>query len=804
MGALSQDVRYGLRMLTKNPGFTAIAVLTLALGIGANTAIFSVVDAVLLKRLPYPEPERVVRLDQVQPGVAEMSISWPDYLEWEKQATSFSLLAADRKDHLALDGDNPKLIRVAQVTAPFFPLFGIKPVIGRAFTDAEDRPGAAPTVLLGEGLWRERFGASRDVLGKPATLNGKSYTIIGVVPASFRFIPRVEAFMPLGIFGNDSARADRSNHEGIEAFGRLKPSISVEAARAEMQGIMARLAAQYPVTDSGVEASVIPLYQSVVGDLPGKLYMLLGAVVFVLLIGCANVANLFLARAAEREKEFAVRRALGAGVGRLARQLLTESLLLAFFGGGLGILLAAWGIDVLQRAAPRDTPRIAAAHIDPRVLLFTIAIALGTGILFGLAPVFSAARVDTNSALKEGQPTSKRSQQRLREMLFVSEVALAFALTIAAGLMVRSIVRALAVDPGANPKNVLAADLFATTPHHMESAAAWQRFLEQSLERVRNIPGVESVGAVHCTTFTGSCWGSVYLVEGRPTPAQSELPTSAFNVVDTEYFRTMQIPLLAGRFFTAADRKGAPPVLIINRSMARKWWPNENPIGKRIKQGFPQSSLPYLEVVGVVGDVKEDGQDAPFGTEAYKPMLQDPGRTMTLMVRTKRDPMALARAVREAVNSVDATVPVENVKPVEEYLAEDVAWRKSVGLLLGIFSGLALVLAAVGIYGVMANTVTRRTREIGIRVALGAQRKDILHLVLGRAWKLTSAGLAAGLAIAISLSRFLEVLLFSVKGTDSWTYAGVAVLLAIVAAIACYVPARRATNVDPITALRHE
>jgi putative ABC transport system permease protein len=806
MEKLLQDIQYGFRILAKEPGFAAIAVLTLALGIGANTAIFSVVDAVLLKRLPYPDPARLVVVVEKQPIEGEMGVAWPNFVDWRYRIHAFESVAAARRETFTLTGRGPAFrIDAAQVSPAFFPLLGTAPKIGRAFTDAEDVPGAGPVVMLAEGFWRAYFGGDPNIVGKSIVLDGTSYNVIGVLPAELKYFPRAKIYVPIGQFSQLHGMNVRGNHQGVRCLARLRSGATIAQAQGELDAIMAALEKQYPNSNADLTASVTRLDEYLFHDTRLALLFLLGAVALVLLIVCANVANLFLARATARQKEFAIRTALGAGKGRLVRQLLTESLLLSVAGGLLGLIVANWSISPLLHFAPKDIPRLEETRMDPRVLVFTMGISIAAGLLFGLAPAFHALRDDLGGSLKEtgATVTSARSRQRLRSVLLISEVALAIVLVIASGLMVRSILRVLEVKLGLNPDHVLALDVYLSGEKYAKSAAR-NAFYQQSLTRIRQVPGVKSAGAVMCTPFAGDCWTSVYIVEGRPVPAQADLPSSLFNTAEPGYFQTMQIPLLAGRYFTEADTDSSTPVAIVNESMARKWWPNESALGKRIKQGFPQDESAFYQIVGVVGDVKEEGPDLPQQTEVFLAVAQRTDASLTFVVRTGPDPMSMARNVVSEIHTLDADQAVEDAQPLNDYLGGSLAWRKSVAVLLSIFGLLALGLAAIGIYGVMSYTVSQRSHEIGIRMALGARPKQILGLVVGQGLRMSLVGVGIGVLVALASVQLVRSLLFGITPRDPFTFVGVGLLVMGVAALGSIVPARRAAKVDPLVALRHQ
>jgi len=808
MSALAQDLRYAVRTLGKSPGFTLVAVATLALGIGANTAIFSVVHAVLLRRLPYPEPGRLVVLRERQIRQdRDMGVAWPTFLDWRTQARSFRDMAGFRTDYAMLSGlGEPEMLRAAQVSAPFFPMLGVRPVLGRAFDAADDKPGAPPVALLSHGVWKRRFGGDPAVVGRSIALDANPHVIVGVLPPSFAFVAEaVDVYTPVGLMGSRPSWLERGNHSAMRVLGRLAPGATLEGARREMETIMLGLEKQYPKSNSGQRATIAFLDDALFRDFRAALWILLAAVGVVLLIACANVAHLLLARASARRREFAIRTAIGAGRGRLVRQLLTESLLLSAIGGALGVVLAAWALGPLLRLSPPEIPRLADTTIDPAVLLFTLAASTLTGLIFGLVPAAQASRTDPQTTLRESgnSSTGGLERQRLRSALFVSEVALAFVLAVASGLLLRSLRQVEGVSPGLETDGVLALDVYLPEAKYKDDAEQL-RFHQRALEEIRRLPGVETASASMCTPVVGQCWGSVYLVSDRPVPSQAELPSSAFNMVESSYFQTMRVPLKQGRYFDATDTPASPPVVVINEKMARKWWPNESPLGKRIKQGFPQDRSPFREIVGVVGDVPQSGLDAETRTEVFLPMTQDPTAALTLLVRTSRPPMSMAKAVTAAIHTLDKDQAVSSVQPMNQYIAESLARRRFHTLLLGAFGALALLLSAVGIYGVVSYGVAQRRREIGIRTALGANPGNVLRLVFRQALRLAAVGLAIGVVAAVGLTRLLSSLLFGVGPTDPLTFGGVSLVVIGVVALACARPARRAMAVDPATVLRAE
>jgi putative ABC transport system permease protein len=792
MNTLLQDLRYGLRTLAKAPGFTAIAIATLAMGIGANTAIFSVVHAVLLRRLPYPEPDRLVVVVEHHVRHGDMSVSWPNFLDWKERSRTLSSSAAYRTNAMTVSGARtPELLRIGEVSAAFFPLLGARAQLGRVFLEAEDRPGVTPTVVLSDELWRSRFGADRGVVGRVVRLDAVPHTIVGVLPPGFGFFPRpVDLYRPIGLYGADIHWLNRGNHAGEYVLARLAPGATLAQGRTELAGIMSQLERQFPDTNSGQSTSIVQLSEDLFHEVQTALWTLLAAVGLVLLIACVNVAHLQLARASSRQKELAIRSALGAGRGRIVRQLVTESLLISGLGGLVGLLVASWTIGPLLRLAPAEIPRLAETRLDPGVLIFTLVLSLATGLLFGLTPAVAASRLDPQAALTEGGrgTTSGRSRQRFRTLLFVSEVALAFVLVIGSGLLIRSLLRVQSIPPGFDPEHVLALDVSLPDAKYTEDADR-HRFYQRARENLHGLPGVQAASAVYCGPLAGRCWGSVYLVSDRPAPAQAELPSAAWNVVEPTYFSTLRIPLLQGRAFTDADGAEAAKVVIVNETFARKWWPQGGALGKSVKQGFPQDKSPYREIVGVVADVRQERLDVPARPEVYIPWAQNPMSGMTFLVRVAGSPRSVEKAAVAAVHAVDAEQSVSEVKPLADYLSVSVASRRFTTLLLGFF-------------GVVAFGGAARRREIGIRPALGARPADVLALVIKGALRLAAAGMVAGALAALGLSRFLSSLLFGIGPSDPATFGGVAVLLSAVVLAACVIPARGALRVDPNTVLR--
>ncbi len=798
METLLQDIRFGARMLRKNPGLTLIAILTLALGIGANTAIFSVVNAVLLQPLPFAEAERVVRIWGVFSQGNRAATSPPDYLDYRAQNQSFEDFAALRQASFTLTGKTePERIVGANVTANFFHALGVQPLRGRTFTPEEEQPGQAQVALISEGLWQRRFGADPAVIGQSLWLDGKNHTIIGVIPNASRLPEEAEVWKPL-TFDGEQMKVRRFHF--LRAFGRLKPGVTLPQAQADLDAIAIGLEQQYPDSNKSWRLRMVPLRDELLGDIRTPLYVLLGAVAFVLLIACANVANLLLARAAMRQKEIAIRSALGAGRARLLRQLLTECLLLALAGGGLGLLLAVWGTEVLVKLVPATIPRASEIGVNGQVLGFTLLLSVLTGVIFGLLPAWQASRPDCNEMLKDGSrgTVAGASNQRMRSGLVVAEIAVALVLLVGAGLLLQSFRHLQNVAPGFDPRNVLTMQIFLPATKYAEPGKT-SRFFDEVLQRVKSLPGVQAAGITTQLPLRGG--GDTYFkIEGRPFKDPNQQVTAHNPAISHDYFRALGIPLRQGRAFTEQETKAPPSVVIINETFAQIHFPGEDPLGQRliIDDGEPVT----CEIIGVAGNVKQFSLASQSTPTMYLPRLET--GFANLVVRSSGDALALASAARTAVQAIDKDQPVTNVRAMEHLVTGSVAEPRFRTLLLSVFAALALGLAVLGIYGVMSYAVTQRTPEIGLRMALGAQARDILSLVLGQGMRLALIGVVLGLAASFGLTRWLKTLLFGISATDPLTFAGIALLLLLVALLACWLPARRATRVDPLIALRSE
>jgi predicted permease len=812
---LLQDLHYAARMLRKNPGFTLVAVLTLALGIGANTGIFSIVNGVLLNPLPYPHPEQLVTLHESKPNFEFGSISYPNFRDWQKDNHTFSSMAISRRFAFSLTGlGEAEQVPARFISSDFFSTVGVNPVLGRSFAPREDEIGAAPIALITAGFWKRKFGSSQDVLGKSLTLDGRNYTIVGVVPANFdlflRSLEVAEVYLPIGQWKNPLL-PERGSGLGIHGIGRLKPGVTIDQARADMGEVTRNLAAAFPKDNKGVGASLIPLRQETLGDVQPILLVLFAAVAFVLLIACVNVANLLLARSTGRAREFAIRTALGAGQGRILRQLLTESILLALAGGALGLTLAWWGTQAALKHLPADLPRAAAIALDARVLIFTAVISLLAGMLFGLAPALRMRKPELHKTLKEGGRGTNNSRHSAQSVFVVVEMAMALVLLIGAGLMIRTMAHLWTMNPGFNPHNLLTFNV-SLPPSMINARPDAVRAAVRDLDvKIASTPGVQAISET---------WGALPLswddeklfwFDGQPKPAtQNDMSWALDYIVEPGYLQTMGIPLKRGRFFTPQDNEHAPHVVVIDDVFARKYFGNQDPLGRGIILHDVRA-----EIVGVVGHVNQWGLDSDdtqqLRAQLYIPCMQMPEAFfslvpggITFMVRAMNTTAGLLDAIRATSRQMSSQQVIYGAQTMDQIISNSLAARRFSMLLLGIFAALALLLSSVGIYGVISYLVGRRTQEIGIRVALGARRWDVLRLVLRHSVNMAVIGVVIGLAASLALTRLMDKMLYGVSATDPITFLAVAAVLTFVALAASYIPARRATRVDPIVALRYE
>jgi predicted permease len=814
MNTLIADLRYGLRMLRKNPGFAIVAVLTLALGIGANTAIFSVVSGVLLNPLPYPEPERLAALYSKTAQFDQSSISYPNFLDWVRDNRSFSALAGYRQDDLSLTGmGEPERVPGEMVSASFFTLLGVKPVLGRTLVTGDDQVGAVPVAIISTGLWKRKFAASPDVVGKTMTLDGKSYTIVGVLPANYRYIgnnyQRSDVFTPIGQW-NDPTFRDRRIGMGMNAVGRLKPGITFGQAKADMSALAGHLAEAYPEADKDSGITLIPLKQNVVGDIQPFLLLLQAAVAFVLLIACVNVANLLLARSTGRVREFAIRVALGASKGRALRQLLTESVLLGLAGGSLGLLLASWGLKAALKALPEALPRAEDVHLDARVLLFTLGASLLAGMLFGLAPAFKSLRPDLHETLKEGGRGASGARHGAQTVLVVLEMALALVLLAGGGLMIRSLAKLWSVNPGFDPRNVLT---FSVSFPPISSPDAIRESWLRIHDGLSAVPGVQAAALTVGSMPMQGDSELPFWIEGQPKPTtQSQMKFTLFYLVQPDYLKAMGIPLERGRFLTPQDNERAPLVTVIDEQFDRLYFGNENPVGKHVNFELFNTSA---EIVGVTGHVKQWGLDAdsssPVQAQCYLALPQTPDRFLSLLagtigavLRSAGPPQAQVAPARRAIEQYNSQAVVYGIQTLDSIISDSLAARRFAMTLLGVFAGLALIMCCVGVYGVISYLAGQRTREIGVRMALGAKRQDVARMMLGEAARVALLGVAVGLVGALAVTRLMAKLIFGISAHDPLTFVAVSILLSLVALAACYIPARRASKVDPMVALRYE
>ncbi|MGE0882127.1 MAG: ABC transporter permease [Blastocatellales bacterium] len=816
---IGQDFRFGLRMMLKNPGFTLIAILTLALGIGANTAIFSVVNGVLLRPLAYNEPEQIVTL--LHDG--QSPVSPANFLDFRANSKSFDQMAAAEAWGGTLTGfDRPEQISGLRMGEGLFDMLGVPAQLGRTLQAEDFQPGNDHVLVLSHKLWQRVFSGDSNILGKQVRLSGESYTVVGVMPQQFQFPPfwstRAEMWTPLEL----SSRAASRGGSSLRVFARLKPGVSLDQAQAEMSTMSNQLAQAYPANNTGLNIRVDQLNEKVVGNVRLPLLVLSVTVGFVLLIACANVACLLLARAASRQKEAALRSALGASRWRIIRQLLTESFLLSFCGATIGILFAVWGVDWLTSLMIGNSssfavrlPRLAEIQIDTTALAFTFAISMITTLLFGLVPALAASRPDLNSVLKEGGRGTTGGHRRLREALVVAEIALALVLLVGSGLLMNSFLKLQAVDSGFNKKNLLTATVSLAGASQYVGPAR-ENFYRQLTGQLKTVPGVERVSAINHLPLAGDSWGTNLVIEGRPLPPAGQDVRATFRVIRPDYFQTIGGHLLSGREFIERDTAEAPGVVIINETLAKKFWIAEDPIGKRLTLDNPRDKtqpVNWLMVVGVAKDIKQSSWTEKPENEIYLPFQQDrifyagtarPFSAMSLVIRASIEPQTLAKSVKEVVSKLDPNLPVSDVVTMEQ-IVSDTLWQQRFNLqLIGLFAGLAVALAAVGLYGVMSYSVAQRSHEVGLRMALGAQSRDVLKLVVGQGMKLAMIGVGMGLVIALALTQVMTKLLFEVSATDPTTFAAIALLISIVALLACYLPARRATKVDPMMALRHD
>jgi len=812
-----QDVRYGARMLRKSPGFAVIAILTLAIGIGANTALFSVVNGVLLNPLPYAEPERLVALYTHAYQADKASISYPNFLDWSHQNRSFSSLAAFRGETFTMTGmGEPERLDANMVSATFFPLLGVNPIIGRNFEEKEDQLGAAHAALIGEGLWKRKFGSAPDIVGKTIRLDGDLYTITGVIPATFHYAndnyhSKAEVYVPLGQWNNPLFR-DRRTGMGMDAVGRLKQGVTLAQANSDMSGVANHLAEVYPDVDKGQGITLVPLKHNLVGDIQPFLLMLLGAVGFVLLIACANVANLLLARSTGRTREFAIRNALGAGNGRVVRQLLTECVLLALIGGALGTLLAAWGTKAALKLLPEALPRANEIDLDARVLLFTLGASVFAGILFGLVPAFKSPRSDIQGTLREGGRGLSSAHHRTQSAFVAMEMALAVVLLVAAGLMIRSLTKIWRVDPGFDPNNV-AFFSFGTAQSLGATPDAIRQSYRQIHDAIAAVPGVESVSLSGASIPMETDSELPFWLEGEPKPtSQADMKMSLFFAIQPDYLKVMKIPLKRGRFITQSDTAGSPFVTVIDERFAKQYFGNHDPIGKHVNLGILDQ---IAEIVGIVGHQNEWGLDSDstnaIQAQCYFSIEQMPDSLLSAfergangIVRTSYVQSDVAASLSRAVQTVSSDSVVYDVESMKGIISDSLATKRFAMALLGVFAVLAIVLSSIGIYGVISYIVGQRTHEIGIRMALGAERSTVVTMVLRQAGRMAVFGVVAGLLAAALLGRLMASMLFGVSFYDALTFSIVAAILLVVALAACWIPAHRASRVDPMVALRYE
>ena len=819
---LWQDIRYGARMLLKNPGVTFIVIIALALGIGANTAIFSVINSVLIRPLPYEESERLVFLNEKSPVLDEMSISYPNFTDWRNQNQTFEKMGVyNRASYNLTGGGEPERIVTGQVSADLFSVLRVNAAHGRVFTNDEDKPGGAPVVVLSHGLWQRRFGGQTSILGQAITLNNKSYTVIGIMPESYLYPSRVEMWVPVGQLSDQVSWQSRGNHPGLYGVARLKPGVTFEQADADMNNVGANLEKQYPDSNASTRPRLRPLMEIFVVDVRRTLWIIFAVVGAVLLIACANIANLLLARATARRKEMAIRTAVGASRWRIARQLLTESILVSMIGGAVGLFLAYWGVQLILYMSPDAIPRSREIGLSWMVLLFTIGVSFVTGILFGLIPAIQSGSVDVHETLKEtGRSMSARHW--LRSSLVVGEVATTLVVLIFAGLMIRSFYKLQQVNPGFSHDRLTSFSISLPAKKYSSDEVVGS-FYSRLMENIRALPGVESAAAASGLPLGNNGWQTSFVVDGQPEPPRDQTPLMEACLVTPDYFKAMNIPVLRGRVFTDRDDRShlagrdmskmneiersiaGLTSIVVDEEFARRHWPNEDPIGKRIRLGGPDPTNPKLEVIGVVGRVKMESLNQNSDrVQGYFAFNQTPSEGMTVIIKGASDPNLLISSARNAVKELDPDQPIYNPRTMGEIRAESVQGEKLTLTLLSLFAGIALVLAIVGIYGVMSYSVTQRTHEIGIRMAIGARPRDVFKMILGHGMKLALIGVGLGLGLAFLVTRFMVTLLFGVEPTDATTFGSITAILIGVALLACYLPGRRATKVEPTISLRYE
>jgi putative ABC transport system permease protein len=811
MSTLWHDVRYAIRMFLKNPGFSAVAILTLALGIGTNTAIFSVVNAVLLRPLPFRDPARLAVLYEHFPSIGIIGPSYENLVDWRDQSASYEGVGFVHNATFTLTGaGDPQRLAGQMASANFFPLLGISPIMGHTFVADEDRAGGPLVALISYGFWQRQFGGSPDAIGKNITLDNQSYTVTGILPQEFQFFQPVDVMIPIAAWAK-ALPDDRSWHPGLIAVARLKPDATIDRAQTELSTIAKRLEQQYPVYDTNVGASVVPLHEQMVQNVRPALLVLLGAVGLVLLIACTNIANLLLARASGRRQEIAVRMAIGAGRARILRQLLTESVLLAIAGAATGLFFAALTMAPLVRLASTSIPNVGPITLDSHVLLFAGALAIFAGILFGLAPALQTSRLDLRTMLNEATrgSTGSARQQQVRSTLVVVEVAFALVLLIGAGLLIRSFSRLQDVQPGFQPTNILVVDV-PVSPQALPKSAQRMDFFDNLRARAAALPGVLSVGAATNLPVSGGGGSIHFNIQGHPPQSPRDYILVGYRPVTPGYLETLHVPLLQGRLLTSADTENNAYVVVVNAAMAQHFFPGESALGKRVQLGAtasPETTVPYMQIVGVVGNMKQNLATDPVA-EMYMPVRQAdsiiPVFALSYVLRTQGDPHTQISAFRGVLHDINPDQPLVRIRTMEENISTSVSQPRFRTVLLAIFAISALLLSVVGIYGLMAYSVSQRVHEVGIRIALGAQTGDVLKLIVGQGLKLVLIGVAVGLAGAFALSRILSTFLYQVTATDPITFGAVSVTLIAVAFIACYIPAHRATKVDPIVALRYE